>query len=92
MLPAFFLTAFQSAMSQCSTSTIVNNTNCTTPNGKIAFTAPTPTANYLFCIDGGNTFGAVGQRVFTRLLGGDYPTVSKNIASGWLHHSTSCPG
>lgn len=72
------------AIAQCAapTSTIVNNTNCTTPNGRITFTAPTPTANYLFSIDGGLTFGTPGQTVFNGLFGGDYPTVSKNIASG----------
>jgi hypothetical protein len=43
ILPAFLLVTVQSAMSQCATPTsaIVNNTNCTTPNGKITFTAPT---------------------------------------------------
>jgi len=90
MLPVFLLITAQAAMGQCATptSTIVNNTNCTTPNGKITFTAPTPTANYLFSIDGGNTFGAAGQTVFTGLFGGDYPTVSKNIASGCISTQT----
>jgi hypothetical protein len=76
----------QLVMAQCATpaSAIVNNTNCTTANGKITFTTPTPTANYLFSIDGGVTFGATGQTVFTGLFGGDYPTVSKNIASGCI--------
>jgi hypothetical protein len=80
----------QLVMGQCATPTsaIVNNTNCTTPNGKITFTAPTPTANYLFSIDGGTTFGTAGQTVFTGLFGGDYPTVSKNIASGCISVAT----
>lgn len=74
----------QLTFGQCATptSTIVNNTNCTTPNGKITFTAPVPLGNYLFSIDGGVTFGTPGQTVFSGLFGGDYRTVSKNISSG----------
>jgi hypothetical protein len=88
-----FLILFDSAgniMAQCAspTSTIVNNTNCTTPNGKITFTAPTPTVDYLFSIDGGITYGSVGQTVFTGLFGGDYPTVSKRISSGCVSTQT----
>lgn len=64
------------------TSTVVNNTNCTVPNGKITFTAPTPVADYLFSIDGGITYGTAGQTVFSGLFGGDYPTVTKKISTG----------
>jgi hypothetical protein len=80
-----------SVRAQCTTptSTIVNNTNCTTPNGKITFTAPTPTANYLYSIDGGITFGAPGQTVFTGLFGGTYPTVSKLISTGCVSPVTN---
>jgi hypothetical protein len=86
ILSMLLLIAGIETKAQCATptSTIVNNTNCTTPNGTITFTAPTPTANYLFSIDGGITFGASGQTIFTGLFGGDYPTVSKNIASGCI--------
>lgn len=81
----------ESTYAQCTTptSTIVNNTNCTTPNGKITFTAPAPTANYLFSIDGGITFGAPGQTVFPGLFGGTYPTVSKLISTGCVSPVTN---
>lgn len=81
-----FIVTGHTALSQCTspTSTIVNNTNCTTPNGRITFTGPTPLANYVFSIDGGNTFGTAGQTVFNGLVGGDYPTVSKLISSGCI--------
>lgn len=81
----------QQAMTQCTTpaSTIVNNSNCTTPNGKITFTGPAPLANYVFSIDGGITFGTAGQTVFTGLVGGDYPTVSKLISSGCISPATT---
>jgi hypothetical protein len=80
----------QLCKAQCATptSTIVNNSSCTAPNGKITFTAPTPTANYLFSINGGISFGTVGQTVFTGLIGGDYHTVSKNISSGCISTQT----
>lgn len=92
-IPLLFLLlvfSVETASAQCAspTSTLVNNTNCTTPNGKITFTAPTPTSDYLFSIDGGITYGAVGQTVFTGLFGGDYPTVSKKISSGCVSSQT----
>lgn len=84
LLLTVMLFVADSVHAQCTTptSTIVNNTNCTTPNGKITFTAPAPTTNYLFSIDGGITFGTPGQTVFTGLFGGTYPTVSKLISTG----------
>jgi hypothetical protein len=81
----------QPAHAQCTTpaSTVVNNTNCNTPNGKITFTAPAPVANYLFSIDGGVTFGAPGEVLFDSLFGGTYPTVSKLIATGCVSTVTN---
>lgn len=78
------------ALAQCvaPTSTIVNNGNCTTPTGKITFTAPTPTSDYLFSIDGGNTYGTAGQTVFSGLFGGDYPTLAKKISTGCISTSS----
>lgn len=91
LLLTVMLFVADSAHAQCTTptSTIVNNTNCTTPNGKITFTAPAPTANYLFSIDGGITFGTPGQTVFTGLYGGTYPTVSKLISTGCVSPVTN---
>jgi len=81
----------QLAHAQCTapTSTVVNNTNCSTANGKITFTGPTPVASYQFSIDGGVTFGAPGQTVFNGLFGGSYPTVSKLIATGCVSAATN---
>ncbi len=91
MLSAGTLLSVQPAYAQCTTptSTVVNNTNCTTPNGKITFTAPAPVANYLFSIDGGVTFGAPGEVLFDSLFGGTYPTVSKLIATGCVSAVTN---
>ena len=84
ILLLLLMMSVKAALAQCPapTSTVVNNTNCTTPNGKITFTAPTPVADYLFSIDGGITYGTAGQTVFSGLFGGDYPTVAKKISSG----------
>lgn len=89
ILTVMVLCCWGMASAQAPTSTVVNNTNCTTANGGITFTAPTPTANFLFSIDGGNTFGATGQTVFSGLFGGTYATVSKNIATGVVSAVTS---
>lgn len=62
------------------TATVVNNTNCNTPNGKITITAPTPLANYEFSKDGGLTFQTSNE--FTGLNVGTYNIVAKLISSG----------
>ena len=62
------------------TATVVNNTFCANPNGSITITAPTPTANYQFSIDGGDTFSA--NTVFSNLSGGSYNVVAKLVSTG----------
>lgn len=64
------------------TSTVVNNTNCNTPNGSITFTAPTPVANYQYSIDNGTTYGTSGQVLFNGLAAGSYSTKVRNAATG----------
>jgi hypothetical protein len=64
------------------TSTVLDITNCTTPNGRITFSAPTPVANYSFSVDGGVTFGTAGQLVFNGLVAGTYKTVAKLNSTG----------
>ncbi|WP_118976253.1 DUF6923 family protein [Taibaiella koreensis] len=68
---------------------VVNNTNCSTPNGSITFTAPTPLANYAFSVNGGATFGAPGVVSFPGLQGGTYPTVVRNVATSCVSATTS---
>jgi len=64
------------------TSTVVNVSNCNTPNGSITFTAPTPLANYRFSVDGGATFGTAGQVLFNGRPAGTYSTVAMLNSSG----------
>ena len=71
------------------TSTVVNPTNCLTPNGSITFTAPTPLVNYQFSIDGGSTFGTVGQTAFPGLAPGAYQTVSRLVSTGCVSLTTA---
>jgi hypothetical protein len=61
-------------------STNVNPTSCSTPNGSITVTTPTPLANFEFSIDNGVTFQA--SAVFTGLAPGSYQVVAKSIATG----------
>jgi hypothetical protein len=91
LLLTLMLFVTDSVYAQCTTpaSTLINNTNCNTPNGKITFTGPAPLANYLFSIDGGITFGTPGQTQFTGLFGGTYPTVSKLISTGCVSPVTN---
>lgn len=70
-------------------STIVNNTNCTTPNGSITFTSPTPVANYQFSINGGATFGPPGTVVFSGLPGGTYGTVARLVSTSCISGTAS---
>jgi Bacterial Ig domain/Secretion system C-terminal sorting domain len=62
------------------TTTIVNNTSCTTPTGSITATAPLPTANYTWSIDNGATFQA--SPIFNDLQAGAYQVMAKSIATG----------
>jgi Bacterial Ig domain len=61
-------------------STNVNPTSCSTPNGSITVTTPTPLANFEFSIDNGVTFQA--SAVFTGLAPVSYQVVAKSIATG----------
>lgn len=62
------------------TTTIVNNTSCLSPNGKLTVTAPTPLSVYEFSKDGGATFQT--SPVFTGLAAGTYNLVSRVVATG----------
>ncbi|MGA0560300.1 beta strand repeat-containing protein [Larkinella sp. VNQ87] len=61
------------------TSTVTTSTNCLTANGSITFTGPN-TITHVFSIDGGATFGIVGQTAFTNLAPGNYATVAKLVS------------
>ncbi|MEZ5047445.1 MAG: hypothetical protein R2831_10690 [Chitinophagaceae bacterium] len=60
--------------------TLANPTSCITGNGAITFTGPTPLTNYLFSIDGGQTYQT--STSFTALTDGVYETRVKLISSG----------
>ncbi|NJN77824.1 MAG: hypothetical protein HC803_05405 [Saprospiraceae bacterium] len=60
--------------------TVTNNTNCNTPNGKIVFTSPAPLTNYAFSIDSGATYNTNPN--FIGLLAGKYNTRVKLVSTG----------
>lgn len=60
--------------------TTVNLTNCTTPNGAINFTTPSPTSSYSFSINNGTTFQTSPN--FTGLAAGTYTLIAKKNSSG----------
>lgn len=66
--------------------TLVNPTNCSTPNGSISFTAPAPLANFQFSINNGTSFQP--GEVFTNLAAGTYQLRAMNIATGCISAAT----
>ncbi|MEZ5047448.1 MAG: hypothetical protein R2831_10705 [Chitinophagaceae bacterium] len=69
------------------TVTLVNNTNCNTPNGTITFTAPTPLTNYIFSVDSGATFSS--NNIKTGLSGGTYYVRVKSNITGCVSNSAT---
>jgi Cadherin domain len=61
-------------------STNANPTSCSTPNGSITITAPTPLANFEFSIDNGVTYQT--SNIFSGLAAGSYQVVARSIATG----------
>lgn len=79
------LCPFIKVHAQCTppgTVTVVQPTNCDSPNGSITIGSPAPLANYLFSKDDGVTFQA--NNVFTNLSPGTYYLRSKEIATGCI--------
>lgn len=60
-------------------STTINPTSCSSPNGRITFTA---VANTVFSVNGGATWGTAGQTIFPSLGPGTYRTMAKLTTSG----------
>lgn len=67
--------------------TLVHPTSCTSPNGTITFTAPTPLAGFGFSINNGSTFQT--SNAFAGLAAGIYQIRAKNNATGCVSAATS---
>lgn len=60
-------------------STTINPTSCSSPNGRITFTA---VANTVFSVNGGATWGTAGQVIFNGLGAGTYRTMARLTTTG----------
>lgn len=77
--------AGNSAMAQCTAPgsiSVVQPTNCNTPNGSITIGTPSTFANYQFSKDDGLTFQS--SNVFNNLAPGTYQLRTKEIATGCI--------
>lgn len=70
------------------TFTQVNATSCSSPNGTITITGPTPLANYQFSINNGTTFQS--SNVFNSLPAGTYQLKAKLISTGCISAAAAC--
>lgn len=68
--------------------TTTPSSSCTTPNGRITFTGPTPLNNLIFSIVGANGTQSSTSPDFINLASGDYVTYVQNTITGCRSNQT----